>query len=115
MASRSIIANQTFYNTLIDATIVEYAQKAASPVYVWSLAYDSVIPSNNTRNFAKSGKKNPFVSSYEFDNKQYQSCDLGLMQIGPVEHNQAESMANIFALQFIQQNKWSNNYNLKIV
>jgi hypothetical protein len=103
-ASRSIIANQTFYNTLIDATIVDYAQKAPSPIFVWSLAYDSVIAANSSRNFAKAGKSNPFVSSYEFDNSQFKVCDLGYRQT-TVDHYLAESLANVFALQFIQLNK----------
>jgi hypothetical protein len=51
LASRSILANLSFYNAFIDATIVDYAQRAPTPTYVWTLAYDSVISSNNSRSF----------------------------------------------------------------
>lgn len=104
LASRSLIANQSFYNTLIAGTIIDYAQKASYPTYVWTLTYDSVIPSNNTRNFYKTGRGNQFVSSYEFDNNKFQTCDMAAKE-EPVDHARAEILANIFALHFIDENK----------
>jgi hypothetical protein len=104
LVSRSLFTNQSFYSALMAATIIDYAQQASTPTYVWTLVYDSVISSNNTRNFYKTGRGNKFVSSYEFENGKYQPCNL-VAKKEPVDHVRGEILANIFALNFIEKNK----------
>lgn len=104
LVSRKVFANLTFHDALIEATIIDYAQKASTPTFAWTLAYDSVVSSNSTRMFSRTGQGNKFVSSYEFDNTEFNVCGMSA-QKEPVDHYRAEIVGNIFTLAFLERNK----------
>jgi predicted esterase len=99
----NMLNTSDFINALEEATIVEYGKIAKNPIFVFSLKHDSIVPMNNTQKFVSEANKisNNNVTSYFFDNMNHKVCD-GLLH-PPVDHLRAESLSNIFAINFINK------------
>lgn len=76
-------------------------------VFLFTLRKDSVFSPNNTINYIEAHKSTGKVSSYIFDNSLYQVCDLNSYTRFSVDHDNAQFLANLFALSFIKNNtRW---------
>jgi len=100
----NILDSKEFNKTLLDATIVEYGKITQLPTFVFTLAKDSLVSVNNTKNFAvianETAKNN--VTSYVFANKDHIVCN-GAWYTSEVDHIRGEVVANVFALTFFNR------------
>lgn len=99
--------NQLGFKQALDAaTIVQHGKEAKSPLFIFTLAKDSVVTPLNAILFLEG--RSDKVESTIFTNDDYQTCTPHLLQVTdektyPVDHLGGEILANIFALNFLKK------------
>lgn len=102
LAQKQLMNSYLFDETISNATAIRNAPK--QNVFLFTLQYDSIVSPNNTINYIAAHNDTGKVSNYTFNNRLHQVCTLSSQVHSRVDHNNAQVLANIFALSFIKNN-----------